>query len=108
MLELRHFRALERSRIEAPHHALKFFAGPRDWVVFRIAPAGRDVVELAIAGEGQPAAMVGEHVNGEAGIARLGCRSKVLNPRPLAFIWPNAHQVRIGAPGGSVDTFAIG
>src|SRR6185312_391754 len=108
MLELRHFRALERSRIESPHHALKFFAGPRDWVVFRIAPARSHIVELSIARESQPAAMVCEHVNGEGGVASLGCRSKVLNPRPLAFIWPNAHQVRIGAPGGSVDTFAIG
>src|SRR6185437_8581885 len=108
MLELCHFRPLERSRVKAPHYALKLFAGAGHWIEFRITPAGSDVVELAIAPESQPAAVVCEHINREAGVARLGCWSKILNSRPVSFIQPDAHQVRIRTPSGSINTFAIG
>src|SRR3954468_15210395 len=106
MLELCHFLPLERPRIKPPHHTLKLFAGPGHWVIFRITPARSHVVEIPIAREGQPAAVVCEHVNGESGVARLCCRSKVLNSWPIAIVQPDSHQVRIGTPSGSVDTLA--
>src|SRR4051812_32562995 len=107
MLELRHFLPLERPRVEAPNHTLKLFAGPRHWVIFRITPARSHIVEIPIARECQPAAVVCEHINRERCVTRLCCRSKILNSWPLPVIQPDAHQVRIRTPSRSVDTFAV-
>src|SRR6267378_1376240 len=108
MLESSDFLSLECLRIEAPYHALILFSRFRRRIVFRITPAGGHVVELAIAREGQPAAMVAVHIDWETQVTKLRGRPEILDSRPIAFIRPDAHQTRVRRPGGSVDAFAIG
>src|SRR6267143_2110650 len=108
VLESSDFISLERLRIETPYHALILFSRFRRGIMFWIAPAGGYVVELAIAREGQPSAMVAVHIDWETEVTKLRGRPEILDSRPIAFIRPDAHQARVGTPGGSVDAFAIG
>src|SRR5437588_3747250 len=98
MLQARYFLSLQRRRIQAPDHALIAFAGFGRWIIFRIAPSRRYIVQLAVAAKGQSAAVVSVHVHWEAGVACLCRRPKIFDARPISFVWPDAHQPRIRTP----------
>ena len=88
-----HFLFLECGRIQPPHHPFPFLMFGAHRVINRIAPAGRHEVQLAVAGEGQTAAMVIERVYRDGWVALLGDRTQIFDPRPLSFVRPNAHHV---------------
>lgn len=108
MLQNRDFLPFQCGRVQSPDDALALGLISGHGIIDRNPPPGSDVIELAIAGEYEPAAMVDESVFRDARVAPLRGGSQIFDARPLALAGPDAHQTRVGDPGDCIDALTVG